>query len=66
MWPADLKVIYDRLTDLNTEFGFAANTRPYIYQEVAQNGNEPIKHADYTGLGDVTEFKVGRVFRVLS
>lgn len=40
---------------------------PYIYQEVIDQGGEPIKAADYLGNGDVTEFKfgtnLGRVFR---
>ncbi|KRT80829.1 hypothetical protein AMK59_6018, partial [Oryctes borbonicus] len=34
MWPSDLEVIYSRVKDLNTNFGFAPGTRPYIYQEV--------------------------------
>ncbi|KAJ2948965.1 hypothetical protein O0L34_g5903 [Tuta absoluta] len=59
MWPEDLKVIYSQLDDLNTEFGFPPNTKPYIYQEVIYYGNEPITPAEYTALGDVTEFRVG-------
>lgn len=31
--------------------------RPYIYQEVIDQGGEPIKAAHYTHLGDVTEFR---------
>ncbi|XP_030040942.1 alpha-amylase 4N isoform X2 [Manduca sexta] len=59
MWPNDLKAIYDRLHNLNTDFGFEPETRPYIYQEVAYNGIESIKHSEYIPLGDVTEFRVG-------
>ncbi|CAH0398446.1 unnamed protein product [Chilo suppressalis] len=59
MWPNDLGEIYKKLNDLNTNFGFAPNTRPYIYQEVIYYGFEAITPSDYTSLGDVTEFKVG-------
>lgn len=59
MWPNDLKAIYDRLDNLNPEFGFASNLRPYIYQEVIYYGNEAVKPQEYTSLGTVTEFRVG-------
>ncbi|XP_013183225.1 alpha-amylase [Amyelois transitella] len=59
MWPNDLKKIYQKLNNLNTNFGFAPNTRPYIYQEVIYYGNEAIKPSEYSSLGDVTEFRVG-------
>ncbi|CAG9562055.1 unnamed protein product [Danaus chrysippus] len=59
MWPSDLKEIYTRLDNLNPEFGFPPNTRPYIYQEVIYYGSEPIRPEEYTPLGDVTEFRVG-------
>lgn len=58
MWPQDLSEIYKRLHNLNTEFGFPPEARPYIYQEVIYYGNEPIKPDEYTKLGDVTEFRV--------
>lgn len=58
MWPEDLKTIYDNLNNLNSNFGFEPNTRPYIYQEVHYNGNGPITHSEYIPLGDVTEFRV--------
>ncbi len=39
---------------------------PYIFLEVIDQGGEPIKSSEYTGLGDVTEFRysvaVGRMF----
>ncbi|KAL0838998.1 hypothetical protein ABMA28_016995 [Loxostege sticticalis] len=59
MWPTDLGAIYSRLHNLNTDFGFRPNTKPFIYQEVIYYGNEPIKPQEYTVYGDVTEFKVG-------
>lgn len=42
MWPADLKKIYDRLNNLSTAAGFAANSRPFIAQEVIDLGGEGI------------------------
>ncbi|KAI4459929.1 alpha-amylase [Holotrichia oblita] len=67
MWPSDLEVIYSRVKDLNTSFGFAPGSRPYIYQEVIDLGGEAISSSDYTRLGVVTEFKysaeIGRVFK---
>jgi len=59
MWPGDMENILGRLTNLNTDFGFPAGARPYIYMEVIDLGNEPIKGSDYFGLGVVTEFKYG-------
>ncbi|KAL4707764.1 hypothetical protein ACJJTC_001710 [Scirpophaga incertulas] len=59
MWPNDLKEIYKKLKNLNTEFGFAPHTKPFIYQEVIYYGNEPIKPNEYMSFGDVTEFRVG-------
>uniref|UniRef100_A0A4W5LSD6 Alpha-amylase n=1 Tax=Hucho hucho TaxID=62062 RepID=A0A4W5LSD6_9TELE len=58
MWPEDLKNIYSRLHNLNTTW-FTQGSRPLIYQEVIDLGGEPIKAAEYSGLGLVTEFKYG-------
>lgn len=33
---------------------------PYIYQEVIEGPGEPIRAAEYTHVGDVTEFRYGR------
>lgn len=38
IWPSDLKYIYSKLNNLNTEYGFPPNTKPYIYQEVIDRG----------------------------
>lgn len=59
MWPEDLEIIYGRLHNLNTDHGFPANARPYIYQEVIDYGGEAISRDEYTPIGAVTEFKVG-------
>ncbi|XP_028666934.1 pancreatic alpha-amylase-like [Erpetoichthys calabaricus] len=66
MWPGDLRVVFDKLKNLNTKW-FAENTRPFIFQEVIDLGGEPITASEYFGLGRVTEFKnsakLGTVFR---
>lgn len=59
MWPGDLRIIYDRLNNLNTGHGFPAGARPYIYQEVIDLGGEAISRDEYTALAAVTEFKFG-------
>lgn len=59
MWLEDLRVIYDRLNDLNTAHGFPSNARPYIYQEVTDYGGEAISRDEYSPLAAVTEFKAG-------
>ncbi|CAD7088899.1 unnamed protein product [Hermetia illucens] len=67
MWPGDLAVIYSRVKNLNTDFGYPPNSRPFIVQEVIDLGGEAISKDEYTGLGAVTEFRfsreLGRVFR---
>lgn len=59
MWPGDLRVIYDRLHNLNTNHGFPADARPYIYQEVIDLGSEAVSRDEYTALAAVTEFRFG-------
>ncbi|XP_050666679.1 alpha-amylase 4N-like isoform X4 [Leptidea sinapis] len=59
MWPGDLRVIYDRLRNLDPSHGFASGARPYIYQEVIDLGGEVISRDEYTPLAAVTEFKFG-------
>lgn len=67
MWPKDLAFIYSHIKNLNTDFGFKANSRPYIVQEVIDLGGEGISRDEYTGLAAITEFKfsseIGRAFR---
>jgi alpha-amylase len=59
--------IVSRLNNLNTNHGFAANSRPFITQEVIDLGGEAISKDDYLHIGTVTEFRysaeIGRVFR---
>ncbi|XP_012251564.2 alpha-amylase-like [Athalia rosae] len=59
MWPGDLRAIYDRLNNLNTNHGFPSGSRPFIFQEVIDQGGEAVSASEYTPLGAVTEFKFG-------
>ncbi|KAF5276538.1 hypothetical protein FQR65_LT03968 [Abscondita terminalis] len=67
MSPEDLQYIYAQLKYLNTDFGFAPNTKAYIYQEVIDLGGEAISKYEYNGFAAVTEFKhsaeISRVFQ---
>jgi len=66
MWPGDLEYIFSRLNNLNTNHGFAANSRPFLTQEVIDLGGEAITRDEYLHLGTITEFRfsaeIGRVF----
>lgn len=42
MWPGDLQNIFGRLNNLNATYGFPANSRPFITQEVIDLGGEAI------------------------
>ena len=53
MWPKDISGIQNKLKDL-PEGG-----RPFFYQEVIDQGGEPITVGEYTGSGYVTEFRFG-------
>nr|AYV99593.1 venom polypeptide [Dolopus genitalis] len=59
MWPEDLKAIYSRIKNLNTQHGFPANSKPFITQEVIDLGGEVISKFEYNSFGTVTEFKFG-------
>ncbi|KAI5635033.1 alpha amylase, catalytic domain-containing protein [Phthorimaea operculella] len=67
MWPGDLRAIFDRLHNLNTDHGFPSGARPYIFQEVIDLGGEAVTRDEYTSIAAVTEFKYGmelsRAFR---
>ena len=47
--PADLRAIYGRLT-----------RAPYTFSEVIDSGDSPVHPAEFTDLGDVTEFRYGQ------
>ncbi|XP_077978425.1 alpha-amylase 1-like [Glandiceps talaboti] len=58
MWPGDLETIFGSLNNLPSDT-FGSGKRAFIYQEVIDQGGEPIKATDYTHVGLVTEFKYG-------
>lgn len=62
-----MELIFPRVKNLNTAFGFAANTRPFFAQEVIDTGGEVISKFEYHHLGTVTEFsyqdEIGKAFR---
>ncbi|KAM9844640.1 alpha-amylase-like [Aulostomus maculatus] len=58
MWPGDLQAVYGGLHNLNTTW-FPDGSKPFIYQEVIDLGNENIGVREYISLGRVTEFKYG-------
>ncbi|XP_056641155.1 alpha-amylase-like [Diorhabda sublineata] len=53
MWPADLQAIYGSVKDLT------GGGRPFFYQEVIDMGGEAVSRDEYTGFGDVLEFRFG-------
>ncbi|XP_071851934.1 alpha-amylase B-like [Apostichopus japonicus] len=56
MWPGDLENIVSRLNNLDRSV-FGSGKRPFIVQEVIDQGGEPITAGEYTHIGRVTEFK---------
>ena len=56
MWPEEQKSLYGKLHDLPTSHGFPSGTKPWIGQEVIDQGGEPIKKDEYIEMGTVTEF----------
>lgn len=58
MWPEDLKVIFSRLKNLDSEY-FPSGARPYIFQEVIDYGSEGVSKYEYNSFGAVTEFRYG-------
>ena len=65
MWPQDLENIWGRLKTLNVNYGFAANSKPFVVGEVYDDGT--VTGDEYFHLGTVTEFKytnaIARSFR---
>ncbi|XP_055636514.1 alpha-amylase A-like [Toxorhynchites rutilus septentrionalis] len=66
MWPEDLELIYNRLSNLNVNHGFRVGAKAFLTQEVIDLGGEAIGRDEYTHLGTITEFRhsaeIGRVF----
>ncbi len=58
MWPEDLQNIFGRLNNLPTAHGFAANSKPFVVQEIIVLGGDEDDMIPYFDFGRVTEFKV--------
>ena len=57
MWPQDIADIQVNLSDLSTDHGFDAGSRPFFYSEVIDRDEEAITVGEYYDLGLVTEFR---------
>lgn len=55
MWPQDLENIWARMKNLNVNYGFASNSRPFVVGEVYDDGF--VNGKEYFHLGTTTEFK---------
>jgi len=42
MWPNEVKMMMESMKPLNTKYGFAPNTKPFVYQEVIDLGENNI------------------------
>ncbi|XP_055372787.1 alpha-amylase 1-like, partial [Condylostylus longicornis] len=66
MWPMDVKAILENVKNLNIEFNFPPNSRPFFYQEVIDLGGEAVSKTEYNSFGVVTEFlyskEIGEIF----
>jgi hypothetical protein len=51
-----LRYIYGHLKNLSSDNGFTNGSKPFLFQEVIDMGNEAVKRQEYTSLGTVTEF----------
>ncbi|XP_055692321.1 alpha-amylase-like [Lutzomyia longipalpis] len=60
MWPTDLEAIYSSLSNLNEDYGFSPNCRPYIYQDVIDLGGEAVNKYEYIPLGLVSEYNASQ------
>lgn len=55
MWPGDLTVLFGKVKDVQQ------GGRPFVYQEVIDQGGEPIKADEYLKSGRITNFKFGQM-----
>lgn len=56
MDPEDLRIIHGSVKSLSSSNGFEDNSRPFVFQEVIDMGNEAVRPEEYRSLGTVTEF----------
>jgi alpha-amylase len=58
MWPGDLENIFSRLHNLRSD-AFGSGKKPFMFQEVIDQGGETIKMSEYFNTGRVTNFVYG-------
>ena len=58
MFPHHIQGFLNRLNNLNTQW-FPGNTKPFVFTEVIDLGDEPISSGEYTPFSRVTEFRYG-------
>lgn len=69
IWPHDLDEMMGELKNLNTEFGFEENVRPFVLIDLVDFGSAKgdVGRWEYVHIGRITEFahpgEVGRAFR---
>uniref|UniRef100_A0A1I8MXJ4 alpha-amylase n=1 Tax=Musca domestica TaxID=7370 RepID=A0A1I8MXJ4_MUSDO len=59
IWPIDLKLIFEGLKDLNTEYNFPEKARPFIFHDVFDMGLDQISKTEYSTYGVVSEYLYG-------
>ncbi|XP_039443538.1 alpha-amylase A-like [Culex pipiens pallens] len=57
MWPHDLRALYSKLENLSISAGFPKDSRPFIYQDVADFNEGGSRKTEYTYMGMVTEYR---------
>lgn len=56
VWPNELKTIVEKLENLNVTY-FKANSRPFLYHEVAYIDGDGPKPQEYLNIGSLLEFR---------
>jgi len=54
MWPEDINATLS-MTGVTED-----KVEAFVYQEVIENGNEPVKTSQYTHIGRLVEFQYGK------
>jgi len=56
MWPQDVLAMMQGMKTLNPKYGFAADAKPFVYQQVVDYGGEAVKYREYTHIGRVVDY----------
>ncbi|XP_055907429.1 alpha-amylase 2-like [Eupeodes corollae] len=55
IWPVDIKKIFGKLNNLNTDFDFPEEARPFCLIEIIDTNRQAVSKTEYSGYGVVTE-----------